>query len=358
MSRWILPLLAASLGAAAPHAVDVRGCVTPEGLLRPATTRGLPQARRLVKVAASDGTYRCAIEIEGWPLKDVLDRLKPAKKTDDGFDRPLDTFIVVTGRDGRKALFSWSEVFMGGDGGPILASRSRLILPHHHDPLPRLAKNPTVLLDGAGRDRVDLKACASCHDGGSLLRLALPKGMLLAAPQDGFGGRFVEDVAKVEIRQVGIPVKADRAAGKKACVEVPELVGPDGARTPLDEARFKAGAPATARDAAFGEGRGYHGIRAWSGVDLGSLLKGMLPAGQDPRACFVLVTAADGYRSVFSGSEVFLAPEGRSVLLADRIDAKPLEAGSGRYHAVPRADFYIDRDVRMVKEIRLVVPAL
>jgi hypothetical protein len=357
-SFCLLPLFATMLCGAAPHALEVKGCVAKEGLLRPEATRGLPLYRRLVKLADAEGAYRSGVEVEGWSLRDVLERLKVVKKTDDGFDRPLDTFIVATGRDGRKALFSWSEVCMAADGGPLLVNRARLILPHKHDPVAKGAADPTVLLDPQGRDRLNLKSCATCHDGGHRDVLSVPRGLLLLAPQDGFAGRCVEDVATLEIRQVGLSVKADKAAGKKALVEVPDLVGPDGTRIPLDAARFHAGTQVQAKDATFGEGMGFHGMRHWTGADLGSILKPLLPAGTDPRATYVLITAADGYRSVFSGTEVFAAVEGRGTLLADRINGEPLGTGSGRYHAVPRADFYIDRDVRTVREIRLVVPVL
>ena len=70
----------------------------------------------------------------------------------------------------------------------------------------------------------------------------------------------------------------------------------------------------------------------------------------------VLVTAADGYRCVFSGSEVFFAPEGKGVMLASRKDGEPLGPASGRYNIVSETDFYIDRSVKMVKEIRIGLP--
>jgi len=351
MFKPLLPLLCAALGAAAPHALTVRGCVEREGALAAAATRNLPRYRRLVKISHPDGSYRCALEIDGWSLRDVLAAFKPAKKHVDGFDRPLDTFIVVTGRDGRRALFSWSEVFLAGDGGPLLAEKARFILPHHHDPLARSRVDPIALQPPAARDALRLESCASCHGQGKLLALSMPRGLCLVFPQDGFGGRFVEDVADVEIRQVGVSVVADKAAGKKALVDAPDLVGPDGARVRLDRDRFQAAAGASHRDAAFGEGMGYHGLRVSTGADLGSLLKPLLPAGTDPRSTYVLVTAADGYRSVFSGTEVF---DGRGAVLADQVNGAPPGAGSGRYHVVPRGDFYVDRDVRIVKEIRVV----
>ena len=68
------------------------------------------------------------------------------------------------------------------------------------------------------------------------------------------------------------------------------------------------------------------------------------------------LAARDGYRVLLSGSEVFAAPDGRGVFLADWRDGKPLGPGSGRYHVVPRSDFFTDREVRMVKEIRIGQP--
>jgi hypothetical protein len=347
--------LFASLGlAVAPaHSVEIKGCVAKEGPLTPTVFSGLPLTRRLVKVAGVDGAYRCTLEVEGYALRDVLDRVDVKKKVDDGFDRPLDTFITVHGRGGTRALFSYSEIAFAGDGGPILVEKARLVLPHKHSTLKSDDANPTVFLDPGKRDAINLSACAACHTGDKLLALSLPKGWLLVVPQDGWGGRFVEDVAEIAVKQVGLPVHADSEAGKSGLVEEPLLVGLDGSKTPLTKELFGKGTKVIWQDACFGMGMGYHGVRHWEGLDLGALLRPLVPAGVDPRQVWVLATALDGYRVLYSGGELFTAPEGKGVILADQINGAPLEKGSGRYHAVSKADFYIDRDVRLVKEIRL-----
>ena len=358
MNKVLAAVLAAcACWAAAPTgpSLELRGCVVHKGPLDPAAA-GLPSYRRLIKLAQADGSYRCALEVEGYALKDVLDRVQVRKEVDDGFDRPLDTYVVVGGRDGRRTLFSYSEVFLAGDGGPLLVEKARLILPHKHDPLAPGGTDPTTLLDPGQRDGMDLSACAPCHNGEPLARLSLPQGWLLAVPQDGFGGRFVEDVADIAVRQVGFPVKADRGAAKDGFVGRPVLVGPGGKRMPLTPGRFKASAQVAWKDATFGMGMGFHGIRRWEGADLGSVLKPLLPPGSDPRAAWVLVTALDGYRVLYSGSEVFAAPPARGVGLVERINGAPLGKGTGRYHVVPRADFYVDRDVFLTQEIRIGLP--
>jgi len=334
-----------------PFTALVKGAVARPGPINAALIQGLPMQRRLVKIAGPDGQYRCTTEVEGYALKDILDRVQ-VEKVEDGFDRPLDTFISVKGRGGSQALLSYGEVYFGADGGPLLVERSRLLLPHHHSLLNAGENDPTVFRSVAERGRIDLQSCATCHSGSHPPTLTMLKGWLLVVPQDDFGGRFVEDVAEIGVRQVGIQIIATREAAKAALVEAPLLVGPDSKQTLLTPERYQQLSPRSWSDATYGLGSGFHGRDTFQGVDLGALLRPLLPAGADPRKAWVLVTAVDGYRSLFSGSEVF-APEGKGVLLVNRINGEILGAGSGRYHVVSTNDFYIDRGVRQVKEIRV-----
>jgi hypothetical protein len=136
-------------------------------------------------------------------------------------------------------------------------------------------------------------------------------------------------------------------------VTEPVVIGLDGKQTAVTPELLKQATQRTYKGAAFGMGMGFQGERTWEGADLGSLLRPLLPAGADPRKIWVLATAEDGYRSVYSGAEVFQAPQGRGVMIVDRINAEPLGAGSGRYHIFATHDFYADREVHQVKEIRL-----
>ncbi|MBK9374282.1 MAG: hypothetical protein IPN03_11265 [Holophagales bacterium] len=92
------------------------------------------------------GAYRATVEAEGVALKDLLEKAEVAKATNDNFDRPLDLAVVVTGRDGKKALFSWGELFLAGDtGAAVLADRIRLFMPHHHEPVEDARLRPRLL---------------------------------------------------------------------------------------------------------------------------------------------------------------------------------------------------------------------
>lgn len=87
-------------------------------------------------LAKVPGPARCrgTFATEGVALKDLLEKGEVAKARNDSFDRPLDLAVVVTGRDGKKALVSWGELFLLGDeGAALLVDRMRPLVPHHHE---------------------------------------------------------------------------------------------------------------------------------------------------------------------------------------------------------------------------------
>ncbi|MBK9374283.1 MAG: hypothetical protein IPN03_11270 [Holophagales bacterium] len=80
-----------------------------------------------------------------------------------------------------------------------------------------------------------------------------------------------------------------------------------------------------------------------------------LPAGTDPGLLFVVVTASDGYRSLYSGGEILLSRLPENVLLVDTEGGKPLLRRSGRLESYARADFFVDRSVRNLAEVRVLL---
>jgi hypothetical protein len=352
----LIPLLCAAVFCFSQEAPAVNGTVSKPGAIDVKTLKGLNRYKRLVKVADAQGKFLGSLELSGYALKDVLDR-REVKKQDDGFNKPIDVYITAKGKNGRSALFSYGEVFLTDGEGVLLADQARMILPHRHPPLKAGKNDPTILLDVKRRDTINLNSCLDCHNESIQDALYFPKGWMIVAANDGFNGRFVEGVSEINVNQVGIEVKDTRyTGGRDGVVESPEIVGPDGKTHPFKLEDFQALPRILVEDAGVGMGTGFRGIRNWEGVPLKGLLSHLLPSGVDPRDTYVLVTAADGYRSLYSGSEVFNKLDEKCVLLIDRRNGEPLGVGSGRYAITQRVDFYLDRNVRMVKEIRLVAP--
>ena len=119
-----------------PAGIALTGSVKKPQFVDAASLASFPRQRLHVKLSGPNGAYRATVEADGVALKELVEKAEVAKSMDDGFDRPLDLAVVVTGRDGRKALFSWGELFLAGDSGAaVLADRLRPFFPHHHEPV-------------------------------------------------------------------------------------------------------------------------------------------------------------------------------------------------------------------------------
>ena len=364
LGRSVLVVLAAAgfAGAVAlaqeaarerPMGIVLSGSVKKAGPVDAFALAALPRHAALAKVSGVS-RYRGTFATEGVALRDLLDEAEVVKATNDNFDRPLDLAVVVTGRDGKKALFSWGELFLLGDeGAALLVDQMRPLVPHHHETIEDARFAPTAWLGVPVREKLDVSGCAGCHDGGDKLgKIDVPRGVCLVPTRDATGRRFVEDVVSIEVRQAGFlapPRKKDQA---DPWVEAPALVLPDGTSAPLTPAALKDVARVEGEDDGIGLGRGFHGHRRFAGASLAALLLGRLPAGTDPGLLFVVVTASDGYRSLYSGGEVLLSRLPENVVLVDTEDGKPLFRKSGRLKSVVRGDFFVDRAVRNLAEVR------
>lgn len=343
----------------AQDAPVIKGAVSKPGVVDAKVVKGLNRYHRLVKIADSKGNFIGSLEVRGYALRDVIDRFEVNKK-DDGFDRPLDMVVTAIGKSGEKVIFSFGEVFYTSDEGPLLVDAARMVLPSRHEPLKAGKKDPTITLMDINRrntvNSVSLNGCNSCHESARVPKVYFPKGWLLIAAQDGFGGRYIEGLTEICVNQVGIETVDTRSSGgRDSMVESPAIVGTDGKNYTFSPDDYKKQPRISITDAGIGHGKGYRGTSTWEGVPLKGLIQHLIPSGVNPRNTYVLVTAADGYRSTFSGAEVFNNSNEKCVLLIDRKDGEVLGRGSGLYTIVQSTDFFVDRNVRMVKEIRLVV---
>mgnify|MGYP001098264564 FL=1 len=365
MAHPRLPLLALSLSGLVtfaapasdevpPFAVSLTGAVRTPLTVTTGSFSGLLTRTHVVRVSGPAGNYRGTFEVEGVTLRELIEKAEVAKRTDVNFDRPLDLAVVVTGRDGRRAVFSWGEIFIGGGNGPLVVDQLRPFIPHHHEPIrdPRFA--PGMRLGLEARAKLDVSGCASCHDGGKVVKIDVPRGLCLVPTGDTTGRRFVEDVVSIEVRQAGFPAPERKKDLEDPWVEAPPLVLPDGTSIPLSAKALKRLPRVEGEGDAVGLGRGFRGRSRWEGVSLAALLKRSLPAGTDPGLLFVVVTASDGYRSLYSGGEILLSRLPENVVLVDTEDGKPLLRKSGRLKSLARGDLFVDRSVRSLAEIRCV----
>ncbi|MBF0500860.1 MAG: hypothetical protein HQM09_12050 [Candidatus Riflebacteria bacterium] len=299
-----------------------------------------------------DGSYRGTYEFRGYALGDLLKIIGVKKKTADGFDRELDMYIQVIGKGGEKAAFSYGEVFLGaGNNDVMIFNQARFLMPHKHDDLASMGYQIEKWMD-CSSSLPSLKNCESCHAGPKPPKLSIPKGFSVVAMQDGWPGRCIEDVVEIRVCQVASTpeVKLTNQERDVMWVEDPQIVLLSGEKISAGTLIGSTTADLQIQDCSFGLGKGFHGIHPREGFDLGGLLKKR--AGSfDPKNCYLLVTGADGYRSLFSGGEVFLNPINGNVCMMVAEDREILKKGYGKYKVYSQRDFFIDRSVRAVREI-------
>lgn len=351
MTHTRIALACLLAAAATPQAqVKVTGCVKTSLTVDQAVAASAARSTEKIRLARPDGQYRATVEASGPSLWSLLDKAGVEKKTPDGFNRPIDMLIVVKGRQGQEALFSIGELQMGLEGSRVLlADRLRLVIPHHHDEIPPLDEPDGWMEVTARAAFAAPEGCVSCHAEKKVPAVDIPRGVCLVAAGDPWPPRFVEDVVEVSVRQVGATVPAQMKKGAKGGPTV-SLTRLDGSGVALHPAALAALGQASFADASFGMGRGFHGIHTWTGVPLARVVAAQVPAGTDLDRVWVLVTAADGYRTVLSGRELFAGA--RDALLATTEDGQPL-GERGPMRLVVPADFYVDRSVHSVQEIRL-----
>jgi hypothetical protein len=98
----------------------------------------------------------------------------------------------------------------------------------------------------------------------------------------------------------------------------------------------------------YGRGRGIHGIITFSGVPFDVLFTKDFPAtaGNIQKGLFAVV-AKDGYRCVFTFSEIFNRNDQQKFLLVNRGDNQD----GGKFSLFPSSDFFSDRAVKAISEI-------
>ncbi len=273
-----------------------------------------------------DNTYHGVFTYRGVPLRSLLE-LAAIQKTGPGFNRPLDLAVVVYGKGGKMATLSWGEIFYRNPSDVIVALAATPVMPHHGN-------------------------CGDCHAPTffepvlNLLKrkVGFPK---LVVTNDFFTDRSIEDVVRVEV----VDLKKYREKKKMNPLFSPKFILPDGQGKTMEIADLAAYPHIEVDAKDVGDGRGYHGWKRFGGVSLRALMKNA-NVGQNMNTG-ILVSSVDGYQILLSYGEVFLAPGGERIILADHTGKTPLKDG-GKFCLIIPDDVAADREVKAVDRIEII----
>ena len=339
----------------AENSIKIKGSVKNEIIISETDIAKLALTEKRVKVSGKTGEYLGSYVMKSVNLADLLDKAEVSKKADDGFDRELDMYIVVRGKDGRSALFSYGEIFLGREkGNVVVTAGARQIIPHKHPDLAPMGFDTKKWIDANDAAKVDLKSCVSCHNGKELSAVYIPSGFCLFSSSDASGARFIEGVTTIEVCQVSRKIEKEKLAKDKneMWIEKPVLNIFDKNSSELAEGDLKNFAKDAHTSNTVGLGKGFHGTHNYEGKNFADFLKpACAKENADISRIYVLITAADGYRCLFSGGEIFDSVRGANLMLVETEDGKPLKKGDGKYKAFIKEDFFVDRAIRSVSEI-------
>jgi hypothetical protein len=103
----------------------------------------------------------------------------------------------------------------------------------------------------------------------------------------------------------------------------------------------------------YGRGRGIHSTQPFTGITLHEYLNKNIPlTRKNLQEGMVVMAGIDGYRAVYSLSEIMNRNDQAAVLLVPCPDEKD----GGKFRIFPSCDFFSDRAVKALTEIRIELP--
>jgi hypothetical protein len=258
------------------------------------------------------GAYR----YDGYSLYDILNNIILKKKNEAEFPPIIDLYIKVENDRGESVVLSWGEIYY-----PT----------HRHEII--IATKVARIVPSKTKDL-----------------WPLPEETKLVVGHDLLTERNISNPVKITVYSASASYLVNRNLAPLFSEGI-KIYN----RDKLIEEMVKT--PGNAREAEYetifyGRGRGIHSTTPFDGVLLKDVLLPFYTIDQENiRKALFVVAAADGYRSVYTFSEIFNRNDQAEVLL---IEDRGNQDG-GAYRIFPAADFFSDRAVKAVSEIRLIM---
>lgn len=261
--------------------------------------------------------FEGAFRYDGYALCDLLSSVKIDKKSKESFYPPVDLYVEVYNDKGEYATFSWGEIFYSANMYQII-----------------IAKNVTrVIPDKTGE------------------LWPLPDKSKLVVGTDRLTVRNISNPTKIVIKSLSGNFKVNRNPAKFYAEKL-ELNGPDSTYVQLD--KLTGSLPVLSfKTIYYGHSMGYKGIKTFTGVSLGEVMKPYYPSDDASlREGLVCIEGVDGYRASFSLSELINRNDQQDLLLMFGV-SKSNDKGRETFSVYAGCDMFADRSIKGVNKITL-----
>lgn len=274
----------------------------------------LPLRQVIVKETewnGKSGKFIGAYQYEGYSLYNILNMAVLKKANAQEFPPIIDLYVEVENASGEKVVFSWGEIYYPINRHQILiASKVRRIVPSKTKDL-----------------------------------WPLPQKSRLIVASDLYTERNIESPSKITVRSASVDYKIDRNTA--------EMFSEKFTLTNFlkDESYSQTQIPQNTTEyhtVFYGRGMGIHSTTPFTGILIKDLLKDKLALNRDVLQKGMIITAGkDGYRAVFTVSEIFNRNDQAELLLV-----KQNEKGTGAFQLFPAMDFFSDRAIKVLSDIQ------
>ncbi len=277
----------------------------------------LPLRSVIVKEAVLNGakdTFVGAYRYDGYSLYDILNNTTVKKKLEAEFSSMIDVWVVVENDKGEKAVISWGEIYY-----PV----------HRHEII--IATKVSRIVPTKTKDL-----------------WTLPVESKLVVASDLVTERNISSPTKITVRsfQKSYPVIKEMPYAYTPTIQIFKNDQKIDSITKYPSSLFKQ----TYSTVFYGRGKGIHGINDFKGVMLKDVLKKYAEFNKkDIQKMIIAVIAKDGFRCVYTFSELFNRNDYAEVLLIDKSSDKKF----GAFSLFPAQDYFSDRAVKAIKEIRI-----
>jgi hypothetical protein len=258
------------------------------------------------------GAYR----YDGYSLFDILNDRIIKKKNSSEFKPIIDLFVVIENRKGEKVVLSWGEIYYPNFlHNIIIASEVMRIVPSKTKDL-----------------------------------WPLPVESKLVVGQDLISERNILSPSKITV----ISYPRFYAVNRELSPMVSETVNVFMANNAIGS--FTAVSEKYPRQTLhtifYGKGRGIHSTQPFTGILVKNYLDEKAKFDRDIlKTGIVIFAGVDGYRAVYSFSEIMNRSDQEEILLV----SGPMGEDGGNFRIFPSCDFFSDRAVKALNEIRIEV---
>jgi len=257
------------------------------------------------------GAYR----YDGYSIYDILNHVVLKKKNEAEFPPIIDLFVKIENAEGESVVFSWGELYY-----PV----------HRHEII--IATKVARIVPSKTKDL-----------------WPLPEDIKVVAGHDLVTDRNLSNPVKITVMSADASYEINRELSPLFCPSI-KIVDKGKQLDEIQHVSDKNGVH-TYESVFYGRGRGIHSTSPFTGVMLKEVLKLYFTLDQKAlREGYFIIAAADGYRCVFTFSEIFNRNDQAEVLLIE----DPKSTDGGAFRLFPAGDFFSDRAIKAVSEMRFV----